>query len=154
MSLKDKLKKLRESSDNTVIDWEKNKQEWTESVNKLFKIIQNDWFVELEDEGLLEINIMPISISEEHIGAYSINKMEISYATGSIVLEPVGRNIIGGDGRIDFYLKGEFSKGIMLILLREDGEDKWFLFTKQNRRERELLTKITFEKVIDQWIEE
>ena len=154
MSLKDKLKKLRDSSDKTVIDWEKNKRDWIDSVNKLYDSIQEHWFIELEDEGLLKIQLTPISITEEYIGSYSINKMEISFATGDIVIEPVGRNIIGGEGRMDFYLKGELSKGLMLILFREEGEDQWFIVSKQNRRKKELLTKSTLEKVIDQWIEE
>jgi len=43
MSLKDKLKKLRDSSNGSEIDWEKNKNEWINSVNHLFEIIQDDW---------------------------------------------------------------------------------------------------------------
>ena len=78
--------------------------------------------------------------------------MEITYATGSIVFEPAGRNIIGGEGRIDLYLKGEFGKGLMLILFRENGQDNWTLVNKQNRREQELLSKESLEKVIEQWI--
>lgn len=152
MSLKDKLKKLRDSSDDFKIDWEKNRNEWIDSVNHLFEIIQYDWLSELEDEKLLRIQTLPIYITEEHIGKYSIDKMEITYATGSIVFEPVGRNIIGGEGRIDLYLKGEFGKGIMLILFREDGQDNWFLVRKQNRREQEILSKESLEKVIEQWI--
>jgi len=152
MSLKDKLKKLRDSSNGSEIDWEKNKNKWINSVNHLFEIIQDDWFSELEDEGLLKIQTLPIYITEEHIGKYSIDKMEITYATGSIVFEPAGRNIIGGEGRIDLYLKGEFGKGLMLILFRENGQDNWTLVNKQNRREQELLTKESLEKVIEQWI--
>lgn len=154
MSLKDKLKKLRDSSDDSKIDWEQTKNKWIDSVNHLFKIIQDDWFSELENEGLLTIQIFPISITEEHIGPYSINKMEITFARDSIVLEPVGRNIIGGEGRIDFYLKGEFGKGVMLILFREKEKDNWFLVYKQNRRQRELFSRKSLEKVIEQWIEE
>ena len=44
MSLKDKLKRLRDSSNGSEIDWEKNKNEWIDSVNHLFEIIQDDWF--------------------------------------------------------------------------------------------------------------
>ncbi len=154
MSLKNTLKELRNSREDSKIDWEKNKNEWIDSVIRLYKKIQDDWFAELEDEELIKIQLLPISVFEEHIGTYSIDKMEISYATGNIVLEPVGRNIIGGEGRIDFYFKGEFSKGIMLILFRDNGEDNWFLVSKQNSRDRELLTKTTLEKAIEKWIEE
>ena len=107
VDLRKKLQNLRNSSDETKIDWEYNKNEWVDSVNLLFETIQNNWFTELENEGLLKIETFPVSITEEHIGTYSINKMEISLPRKSIVFEPVGRNIIGGEGRIDLYLKGE-----------------------------------------------
>jgi len=152
MSLKDKLKKIRDSSDDSEINWEKNKNEWIDSVNCLFKIIQDEWFSELKDEGLLKIQTLPINITEEYIGKYSIDKMEITYAAGSIVFEPVGRNIIGGKGRIDLFLNGEYGKGCMLILFRENGQDNWCLVKKQNRHEQELLSKESLEKVIEQWM--
>ena len=152
MTLKDKLKKISDKKETNIIDWEKNKEEWIKSVDKLFTIIQDHWFSELEDEGLLKIFISTVSISEEFLGTYSISKMEILFATGSVILEPLGRNIIGGHGRIDCYLKGEISNGIMLILNRENNEDKWFVVNKQNRTNRELLTQSKFEEVIDKWI--
>lgn len=152
MSLKDKLKTLRDSSDDSKINWEKNKNEWINSVNHLFEIVQDDWFSELKAEGLLKIKTLPIYITEEHIGKYSIDKMEITYATGSIIFEPIGRNIIGGKGRIDLYLKGEFGKGLMLILFRENSQDNWFLVSKQTSRDQKLLSKESLEKAIEQWI--
>ncbi len=152
MSLKEKLENLRDSSEDTHIDWTKNKNEWIDSVNSLFNIVKNDWFSDLEDDGLLKIETSPISISEEHIGAYAVNKMEITYSTSCIVLAPVGRNIVGGEGRIDLYKKGEFGKGLMLILFRENGADNWFAVSKGNRYEKELLSRSSFEKIIEQWI--
>ncbi len=152
MSLKDKLIKLRDNNKAPKINWEKNKNDWLDSVNRLYKKIRDEWFAELEDEDLLKFSIAPISITEEDLGTYSVNKMEISYATDSIVLEPVGSNIIGCEGRIDLYLKGEYSNGLMLILFPENGKDSWFIIDKQNRRAREKLTAITLEKAIEQWI--
>ena len=100
----------------------------------------------------MKINTSPISISEEDIGAYAINKMEITYGTNCIVLAPVGLNIVGGEGRIDLYQEGEFAKGLMLILFRENGADNWFVIRKDSMREKELLSKSSFEKIIEQWI--
>ncbi len=152
MSLKEKFRKLRASDGDGKIDWEKNKKAWIESVNCLYKTMHDGWLSELEDENLLSIEYAPISITEEYIGTYVIDKMEISYPKGCIVLEPVGRNIIGGEGRIDFYFQGEISKGVMLILFHKDSEDEWFMVSKQDKHDRYLLTRSTFEKAIDQWI--
>lgn len=152
VDLRKKLQNLHNDSEKIKIDWEYKKKEWIDSVNLLFETIQNNWFIELERDGLLKIETHPISITEEHIGTYSINKMEIVFPTDNIVLEPVGRNIIGGEGRIDFYLKGEFGKGLMLILFREQEVDKWFLVSKDSRKEKELLSKGSLEETIEQWI--
>lgn len=152
MSLKDKLQSLRNNDDEKKIDWENSKKRWIDSVNLLYETIQNDWFAELASEGLLKFETHPISITEEHIGTYSLNKMEIIFPSDNIVLEPIGGDIIGGDGRIDFYLKGEFGKGLMLILFCEQEVDKWFLVSKKNRKDRELLSKNSLENIIEQWI--
>ncbi|MEA1967032.1 MAG: hypothetical protein U9N77_02270 [Thermodesulfobacteriota bacterium] len=152
MTFKEKLKELRNSSEDTKIDWGKNKKDWIDSVKLLFSTIQDDWFSELEAEGLLKINTSLISISEEYIGTYTIDKMEITYSTSCVVFAPVGRNIIGGEGRIDLYLKGEFGKGLMLILYRENNTDNWFIVSKESRREKELLSKSSLERTIEQWI--
>ncbi len=152
MSLKDKLKELHGDSEHHKIDWKQNKENWIKSVYDLFTTIEEEWIDELLDEGLLTVKNLPISINEENIGTYLINKIEIIYPNGSIVLEPVGADIIGGEGRIDFYLKGEFGKGLMLILFHENDKDNWFLINKQQGYEQELLSKESFEKIIEQWI--
>jgi len=154
MTLKEKFRKLRSADDNGKIDWDINKKEWIDSVDRLYRLVHDVWLSELENENLLKIEYAPISITEEHIGTYSIRKMQIFYPKGCIVLEPVGRNIIGGEGRIDFYLQGEISQGVMLILFHKDSEDEWFMVSKQDRHERHLLTRSSFEKAIDQWITE
>lgn len=152
MSLKEKLQELQNSNKESHIDWEKNKKEWIDSVKLLFHTIQADWFSELEAEGLLRIETLPISISEEYIGNYLIDQMEITSTTHSIVFSPIGSNIIGGEGRIDLYLRGEYGKGVMLILSRENNADTWFIINKELRQEKKILSKISLEKIIEQWI--
>ena len=152
MSLKDKLRQLSKGTDDAPIDFEKQKSKWLTSVRNLYQTIQDKWLSDLEAEGLIKIERNPISLSEEDIGTYSIEKMEICYSTGSVVLEPVGCNIIGGDGRIDFYLRGTFSKGFMVILVREDDKEEWHLMNKQNKDNRKVLSKTTLEETIEQWI--
>jgi hypothetical protein len=152
MGLKDKLTKLRDGEDESKIDWKKNKQLWVNSVDKLYKTIQDQWFCELEDEGLLNINTIPISIVEEYIGKYTIPKMEISFPSGCVILEPVGRNIVGGKGRIDFYLRGNYGSRLMLILYYEQGEDIWMIKDKEKKFKNVMLSNESFEKVIEKWI--
>lgn len=153
MSLKEKLENIRDNEEENNVDWIDRKNQWVNSVNSLFHIIKNDWLSHLIDENLLKIKTSSFSTSEEYIGSYNINKMEITYSTTScIALEPIGRNIIGGEGRIDLYKKGEVSKGLMLILFRENGEDNWYVISQTSRDERELLSKSSFENIIEKLI--
>ena len=152
MSLKEKLRQIRKEVGHVPVDFEKQKNKWLKSVDNLYKIVQEEWLADLETEGLISFERNAISLSEEDIGTYSIEKMEICYSKGSIVLEPVGCNIIGGDGRIDFFLKGKFSKGFMLILFREDDKELWHLLDRQNKNNRKILSKKTLEETIEQWI--
>jgi len=153
MSLKKKLRQI--SSDISYIssiDVKKQKDKWLKSVDHLYKTIQEEWLSDLEAEGLIKIERNAISLNEEDIGTYSIEKMEICYSTGSVVLEPVGCNIIGGDGRIDFYLRGKFSKGFMVILVHQDDKEEWHLVDKQNKNNRKVLSKNILEETIEQWV--
>ena len=127
MTLREKLEKIQNSPKESIIDWDKSKRIWIESVDTLFNSIKNSWLIELVNQKLLEIKTSSINLVEEHLGRYSIDKIEISFDRYSIVLEPVGQNIIGGEGRIDIYLKGVYSEKVMLILSRENGNDNWLL---------------------------
>lgn len=151
MSLKEKLKKLQETKSEKKINWEEIKKEWINSVNKLYSDIRN-WFSELESEGLLKILTSSITIFEEEIGTYSIDKMEIAVGNKDIILEPVGTNIIGADGRIDFYLNGEISNREMMVLIRENNVDNWYIINKINRNEKNLLTREFIERKLEEWL--
>ena len=155
MKLKETLQKLRDNNIDSKVSLEDKKNQWLNSINSLFDKIQNDWFADLQKSKLFTFQTVPRIIIEEQFGSYSINTLEIDYSEGKIILEPVGRNIVGGDGRIDFYLSGEYSKGFMLILNHENGKDFWTLIEKQYLSEmpNQRLDQKTMEKIIEKWID-
>lgn len=152
MSLREKLEKGKEKT-RSPIDWNKNKEIWIRSVDELFGKIAGEWLLDLINDGLLSVKYHRITITEEHMGTYDIDKLEICSNDSSVMLEPVGRNIIGGEGRIDFFLKGEYGNGRLLILFREEGLDRWYMIHKQDKRNRTLLNKESLEGALEEWLQ-
>ncbi len=152
MSLREKLEKGKEKT-KLSINLGKNKEIWIKSVDDLYRKVAEEWLFDLISDGLLSVKYHSITITEEYMGTYNIRKLEICSNESSIVLEPVGGDIIGGDGRVDFFLKGEYGKGYLLILSREEKVDSWYLIDKQNKRNRSLLTKETLEGILEAWLQ-
>ncbi len=76
MPLKEKLKKLQETKKENKVNWDELKHEWIKDVENFYENVQK-WLSELKDEGLLTMNFSPVTVSEENIGTYTINQMEI-----------------------------------------------------------------------------
>jgi hypothetical protein len=151
MSLREKLlntKAIRQSP----VNWEEQKQHWIEAVERLYQTVTSEWFGDLIMDGLLTANYSKVAISEEEIGNYQVNKLELCTLGSCAVFEPVAKNIIGGEGRIDLFLRGEYAKGFLLILVGENDEERWHLVDKQNKRERTLLTKHSLEEILEEWL--
>lgn len=151
MSLREKLQNTQRNRP-PPINWEHQKKLWVEAVENLYVSVTQDWFGDLIRDGLLKMDLAPLVIVEEHIGTYQIDKLELRANEACVVFEPVGRNIVGGDGRVDLYLKGEYAKGCMLILVMEDARREWHLIDRTNKRERSLLTKESLEGLLEEWL--
>jgi hypothetical protein len=65
------------------------------------------------------------TISEEHIGTYAAPVLNIKPPGGWVVVEPIGQEVLGCDGRIDIY---SFPTLHRVLLVREHGG--WVLRTE------------------------
>ena len=125
-AFEDFLKKKKE--EDPKIDWGNRKSQWIKSVNDLYNNIRK-WLYPFEIQSLLKINIREIVVSEEHIGTYKLNQLDIFLGNDVVSLVPRGTLILGSYGRID--MKGP--KGDRLII--EPKWDEWKFVAKVNRRE-------------------
>ncbi|NLX14938.1 MAG: hypothetical protein GXY44_14990 [Phycisphaerales bacterium] len=105
---------------NETIDWDKRKQTWCGLVAELMREIKT-WAGE---EGWL-VQERQKQITEEHLGTYSVPELTIKTPGGYVVAEPVGRNIVGADGRIDIV---SFPSLNRILLVR--AHDQWHLKTE------------------------
>lgn len=97
----------------------KEREEWLALVRQLCDDIKSwaeeeHWFVH-EDRK---------TIREEKIGEYEVPVLLIQGGAGRISVEPVGREIVGADGRVDIEAFPTFNRMVLVRL-----KDKWVLKT-------------------------
>ncbi|MDC5602460.1 hypothetical protein OFM92_05865 [Acinetobacter baumannii] len=96
--LKDNANKY--SREEKEVDWEKQKKEWLEFIEIFYNQVK-EWLKPYIKQGSLSISFSEKNITEDHIGSYIVNKMDISLAGATLTLDPIGTLLIGTKGRID-----------------------------------------------------
>lgn len=129
--LKELLREKKAKMDQRLPEWEKQRDEWIDRVKELYEEI-HAWLKPLEDDGYLKITYTDISISEEQIGFYSVQKMLITFFNNrKIELEPVGLHVIGADGRIDMKFASQ-----TMMLIGSVTEGRWMFAERRENREK------------------
>lgn len=105
--------KKQNAVDEEKIDWGKHKDEWLQSLNKIYGQIES-WLNDLEDSDVISFGYKNKEINEEHIGIYNANNMIIKIASEQILLEPIGTLLIGAKGRIDMKGKNGIIKFVLV----------------------------------------
>ncbi len=108
--LSEKEEKQKKIAD---IDWDKNKNEWLQYLDKLYKLFQ-DSLRDYEQKGSVHIKVDRVSTSEEYIGTYTVPVMEIRIAGETIKLKPFGTNVLGAKGRVD--MSGRKGSATLLLV--------------------------------------
>lgn len=99
--------------------WVERKEKWLESVSNLYNNIAN-WFSPFIQEGLMVLKTdFSVTIIEEHIGQYSLKRLDIYIGSDIISLKPKGTLVSGYLGRID--MTGP--KGVLMLV--ETEWNKW-----------------------------
>ena len=94
------LKRKKNEYDQDQIDWEKVKVEWIRNLKEFMDGIKS-WLEQPQKDGLIDVVEKEIEIKEEHIGEYKAPSLELIIGAESIKIMPVGRFIIGANGRVD-----------------------------------------------------
>ncbi len=95
--------------------------EWLDNLRKLYDIVR-DFLKEYTDTDKVQITEKDISITEDFLGTYSVNKMVIHLGIlGKYVeLTPVGKYVIAAYGRVDMSGKN----GTVRIVLVDSKLDR------------------------------
>jgi hypothetical protein len=147
-----KLKKLAEDSAAQQGRWGEIREEWIAEVTRLFDQVRS-WVHEWVQKGYLEVRRSSITLSEEHFGEYDIPRLELIAGPERIVLEPVGRHILGALGRIDLYLGGFRSDGRMVLWLEDaEGARRWEVWKDRYGGPRMPFNRETLERIMAEWL--
>jgi hypothetical protein len=84
------------------------------------------------------------TISEEHTGTYAVPVLDIKTPGGWVVVDPIGREVLGCDGRIDIYT---FPTLHRMLLVRQHGQ--WVLLTESGIRWPEKWGRKAFVKIVE-----
>ncbi|GEM_PF-1747561 len=156
MGVKDLVLKLTAQKKAEEVDWDKTRREWIAQVDKLLKTVDG-WLKELLEEQYAGITVRreKMTLSEEQLGNCQTDKLVIEIADEWLVMEPVGRLIIGAQGRIDFF-QDKFEGGKYLILRYENGPEQsdWQVANIKTKADRHPFDRDAFERILEEMLEE
>lgn len=120
-------------------DWERRRDDWLVKLTELTASIRTwaerrRWFVDEHEK----------TIEEDHIGRYAVPTLFIRAPSGKIVVEPVGCNIIGAQGRVDIESFPSLNR-VLLILV--DGQ--WRIETDSRVHWPERWSEQAFVKLVE-----
>jgi hypothetical protein len=126
------------------IDWDARKTAWISQVSELAETIKSwgsekHWLIDEHSKRL----------TEEHLGSYSVPELFIKTPQGQIVVEPVGRNIIGAEGRVDISAFPSFNRLLLVSL-----EGHWVVKTDSRITWPSPWSKQTFYEIVDALVAE
>jgi hypothetical protein len=81
------------------------------------------------------------TVTDDSIGTYEVPLLEIDTPKGRVVLEPIGRDILGVNGRIDLYAWPTHYR----VMLLRTGDDRWIVRTDSGLNWPEPWGEQTFE---------
>ncbi len=142
----------KENSRHKPVDWDSRKRWWIGKINDLYTDIEK-WCKPLD----IHVDKFDITVQEQFIGNYITQKLTFNIGSTSFLFVPIGRNIIGGRGRVDIlyknsksklilFAKGELSKNINSSedLNNPEPKDTEWYFINSSPRDRNLLTEQSF----------
>jgi hypothetical protein len=97
----------------TELELERKKTVWVSQIETLVDAIsawatERQWLVDKHQKTL----------NEEPLGTYSASELIIKTPQGSVIIEPVGKNIMGADGRVDISAFPSFNR---MLLIQKKG---------------------------------
>jgi hypothetical protein len=142
--LSEYLKEKEQEQIKQAIHWNEVREEWIQTVSN-FLVSVKSWLAEEIQEGLIQIEECIEAINEEHLGSYSVSSLKL-HAIGKVLhLRPIGRLIIGAQGRIDLESK---SSGERVILLHLSAEEGWVYLPNNERGNYPKLSQPVFKELI------
>ena len=96
-----------------VVDWNEMKGWWVKVVHDLFNQIDG-WLNSLIQSGSVQSFRKSTQLTEEALGVYDVESLELVLASRKLTFKPVGTMLIGAFGRIE--VSGPNGQAVLLLL--------------------------------------
>jgi len=133
---------------NKTIDWERRKQHWLASIEKLYEKI-NGWLNSLKNEGIVKINYEETELLDDNLGSYIVKNMTMRVGAERVILKPKGMIVMGAAGRVDMI---GYNGTVWLVLLNEPKktEFEWHIAVRTVRQKYWPLIEESFTDALKQ----
>lgn len=156
MALKEKLEKLKRMNDeNSLPDWSNYREIWKKAILDLQHKIMDNWFVDYQEKGLMNFDLINTKRIEPYIGEYWTSILEITLVENKyLVLEPIAAVTAEYDGKLEFYMRGNISKKVSILrrILNENTHE-WIIAKSYESKDHYKLDKAQLEKLIEEWLQ-
>lgn len=150
-SLKEILSNKKKELDDKEPKWRQRREEWLRDVKELYLSIE-EWLSDLVQDGYVSVVREEITVSEELLGVYSIEKLNLSFFNNQkVTLSPKGLHVIGAAGRIDMLI------GNRTVMIVRVGDDLNWTFAEREGRgkpKRWEFNENTFKELLAEFAEE
>ena len=151
--LEEILKQKQEQQKASEFERVEVRQEWIANCEKLMSRI-TEWLQPLKDKNWLEIQSENIPIREDQLGDYEALSLRLIFLDSQILtFRPVGRFILGAQGRVDVV-----SGSTLLVMLVHKGNDEWDFAKREGRYEKPVrrweFNKSALEEFLAEFLEE
>ena len=103
-----------------AVDWDRERADWISAVRALTDSI-HQW----AEEQRWTVTWWDKAIEEQHLGKYAVPQLVVTTPHGHLAVEPVARDVLGADGRVDIIAMKTFNR---LMLVRAGG--RWVVRTE------------------------
>lgn len=114
--VKRRLDEAKENRAKESVDWDKMRTDWEETLIELFAKMEG-YLQEYIDSGRISVTREKTKVSEEHLGLYEVDKLTFHIGNERVVAKPIGRLMIGAQGRVDLI----GPRGVLRIVVLEEG---------------------------------
>jgi len=104
---------VEKAKPNAALDVEGTVNRYRQRVEEFYTFVTSDWLKKNIDAGEIVIERKPVTISEELLGSYQVDGMNIVIGGIVVRLRPVGTILIGTHGRIDICYQSRRSMFVL-----------------------------------------
>ncbi|KHD10882.1 hypothetical protein PN36_11395 [Candidatus Thiomargarita nelsonii] len=140
-------KKAHYETQRVTINREEQQKIWLTGLNQLYAEI-NDWLSVPIQEQLVIVSYEETTLVEDFVNPYLVKNLCIIVDTESVILKPMGMNVLSAAGRVDMV--GEEGTIMLVLLKQETGKYQWHIVIRTKHDKYLPLVKESFTDALAQ----